>query len=179
MVIVQPGDILCTRSGGWTSRLIRLGAALLDRPNTVNHVVIVTHTDDAGTLWGIEGRPGGVGWVAARRFLSAPYTLTNAAQPKTDEQRAQTALAAQSMLGVGYDWLGIAADTALALRLKPLWSQDWHGLGPPAHVVCSSLADWVYEHVGLASPGGLTGTRYTTPADWAAFITERQWESHE
>lgn len=58
---VQPGDVLVTRSGGWQARLIRLGAALRDKPNLSSHVAVVHHTDVKGTLWVLEGRPGGAG----------------------------------------------------------------------------------------------------------------------
>ena len=35
----------------------------------------------------VEGRPGGAGWRDARDYLTSKWTLTNAAQPKTAEQR--------------------------------------------------------------------------------------------
>lgn len=167
-----PGDILCTRNAtGFAARMIRLGAALRDRPNTVNHVVIAHHVDAAGTLWGIEGRPGGVGWVDCRHYLKGAYTLDNREQPKTDAQRQAVCHAANGLLGTPYDWVGIAADGMDAIHAPDLWAQDWPKC-PPAHVVCSSLADWVYEHVGLASP---QPDRTCTPGDWAAFIAEKGW----
>jgi len=65
----MPGDLLLTRSKtGVFGRLIRVGAALRDEPNLINHVVIVDHQDRQGTWWGIEGRPGGVGWVDLQRY---------------------------------------------------------------------------------------------------------------
>jgi hypothetical protein len=169
---VMIGDVLCTRSSkGLAGRLIRLGAALQDQPDTVNHVVIVHHRDRAGTLWGIEGRPGGVGWVDCARYLRGPYTLDNGAQQKTAHQRAQVCKAAAGLIGTPYDWTGIALDAMQAIDAPALWADRWKGQ-VPAHVVCSSLADWVYEHVGLASPDP---DRTCTPADWAEFIIEKGW----
>lgn len=174
-LVIDVGDIICTRNPkGWPAYLIRLGAAILDKPNTVNHVIVAHHVDEAGTFWGVEGRPGGVGWVDMRRALKAPYTLTNAAQPKTLEQRLAIAKVVEGMLGTPYDWAGIVGDAMDAIHAQNLWASQWgEDRLPPSHVVCSSLADWVYEHVGLASPAK---DRNVTPGDWAAFITERGWE---
>jgi hypothetical protein len=166
--MVGIGDLLLTRGSSWVDRLIRIGAAFLDEPNIDNHVAIVHHQDDNGNWWAIEGRPGGVGWADARKYLASRFTSNNVLQPKTDEQRAQVAKAAEGMLGVAYDWSAIIADGAMALHLKDLWAQDWQGKGAPAHVVCSSLAAYVYGEVGLERPT-LHEPRETTPGDWEQF----------
>ena len=168
------GDVLCTRNAkGWPARMIRLGAAVLDKPNTVNHVIIVHHEDRTGTLWGIEGRPGGVGYVDLRRALKSPWTVANTQQPKTLEQRQTIADVAESLLGTPYDWHGIAQDGMIAIGADKLWESRWDD-SPPAHVVCSSLADWVYEHLKMPSPGRIFD-RHVTPGDWAEFIIEHRW----
>jgi hypothetical protein len=167
-----PGDLVCTRNAtGWPARLIRLGAALQDKPNTVNHVVVVDHVDAAGTLWGVEGRPGGVGEVDMRKY-AGPWSVSNVAQPKTEVQREAVCAAVRGMLGRPYDWVGIALDAAEAIGAQDLWKSKAWGPEPPAHVVCSALADWAYEAVGLASP---RPDRTCTPGDWLAFVTERGW----
>lgn len=173
---VDVGDVICTRTPkGWPGYLIRLGAALRDRPSTVNHVIVVWKRDDAGTLWGIQGQPGGVNQVDVRLALKAPYTITNAAQPKTEVQRYVIASEAEAFLGKEYDWTGIALDAMDAIGAHNLWRSKWGKDGvPPAHVVCSSMADWLYDHVGLASPGGRFDRR-VTPGDWAAWIMEEGW----
>ncbi|MFL6138781.1 MAG: hypothetical protein ACJ74O_13410 [Frankiaceae bacterium] len=180
---LRPGDVLCVRtSNGLTSRLIRLGAALLDRDNTVNHVAIYTHTDRAGTPWCIEGRPGGVGWQDARKYLASPWTVDNVRQAKTDDQRRLVVKAAKAMLGVGYDWVGIAEDAATAARLidladliDRLWrDKGWDGGQPPGHVVCSSLAAYAYHATGLEHPT-LEVDRRTSPTAWATFCVERRF----
>lgn len=171
---VDVGDVVCTRNPkGWPARMIRLGAALMDKPNGVNHVIVVHHKDDAGVLWGVEGRPGGVGWVDMRKALRSPYTVTNAEQPKTDEQRIEIAHVAEGLLGTPYDWVGIVQDGMAAIGAPRLWAATVKG-EVPAHIVCSSLADWVYDKVGLPSPGAKFD-RNVSPADWARFITERGW----
>ena len=175
--LLEPGDIVCTRNPtGWAARMIRLGAALQDSPNIVNHVIVVHHRDPKGLLWGLEGRPGGVGPRAlTRRLLGAPYVISNAEQPKTEEQRFLVAKAAEKLNGAPYDWTGIAIDGLDAIGVN-MWSHggQW-GPEPPGHVVCSSLADWAYDTVGLPSPGKRFD-RTVTPGDWAKFIMEKAWE---
>jgi hypothetical protein len=168
-----PGDVLTIRTsdvGGW---LIRLGAWMRGRPHRDNHVVIVSHTDPAGVQWGIEGRPGGVGWVDMASYDGWSHS-SNAEQPKTDDQRAAIVVAARGLLGIGYDWLAIGMDVAEALRIDLLWRPaDWTTTVAPAHVVCSSLAAWANGHVGLARPGG--GMATVTPGDWQLFNDRREW----
>lgn len=170
------GDVLCTRNPtGWMARLIRLGAAFLDRPNISNHVIVVHHKDPKGLWWGLEGKPGGVGYIAlTRRVLRAPYVISNTEQPKTEEQRFMIAKAAERLIGTPYDWAGIAIDGLEALGVN-LWDTfgEW-GPEPPGHVVCSAFADWCYDVVGLPSPGR-EFDRTVTPGDWAKFIIERNW----
>ena len=141
MTVPQPGDVLVTRSNSVFGALIRLGAALKDQPNLSNHVAVIHHTDKTGTVWVIEGRPGGVGWRDARDYLASRWTITNADQPKTAAQRSLVAQAVHAALGTPYDWAGIERDAAEALRLPDLWAEKWDGK-VPAHVVCSSLAAW-------------------------------------
>ena len=177
---IGPGDVLCTRSEkGLGSFLIRLGAALRNRPNLHNHVVIVHHRDAAGTWWGIEGRPGGVGWVDMAHYLKSDWTLGNIDQPKTSKQRTEIVNVAKSLLGTPYDWTGIALDAMEAISAQELWAGHWgKGDTPPAHVVCSSLADWIYDHIGLASPGAFKD-RTISPGDWAEFIIREGWDWDE
>ena len=175
MTALNVGDVLCTRNDkGWPARLIRLGAALLDNVNTVNHVIVVHHRDDAGTWWGIEGRPGGVGYVDLHKALKGPFTLDNRQQPKTAAQRAEIAKVAEGLLGTPYDWAGIVQDGMRAIGAQHLWESRING-EVPAQLVCSSLADWVYDRVGLPSPGGKFD-RHVTPGDWARFILTRAWK---
>jgi hypothetical protein len=171
---IQAGDVLCTRTQrSWVARLIRLGAALLDKPSVVNHVAIAHHRDAKGDWVVVEGRPGGVGWAPAAKYLASPWTLVNVRQPKTPEQRAAVVAACQALIGRPYDWGAIAADAAQAVGIDI--PHRWSGTWDAAHVVCSSLAAYVYEHVGLARPGG--ALRTTTPGDWAAFIITHEYEA--
>jgi hypothetical protein len=185
-----PGDILVTRDKPFWARLIRFGAALHDQPDSWNHVVIASHTDAMGVMWGIEGRPGGVGWVDLAPLIANRWTITNMGQPKTGEQRGQVITIAKGLLGTPYDWAGIVKDAMEAMDIGKVWRmRDW-GDTPPGHVVCSSLAAWVYNRVGLMRPGGLKSSargigdpttdrahalRTTTPADWAEFIQLHPW----
>jgi cell wall-associated NlpC family hydrolase len=169
---IKAGDVLCTRATGWAPRLIRLGAAFLDKPDTVNHVAIVHHQDAKGEWVCIEGRPGGVGWSPAAKYLDSPWTLSNAHQPKTDEQRQQIVAASEALLGRPYDWRGIALDAAKAVGINV--PARWEGKWNAAQVVCSSLAAYVYNKVGLARPAGDLQT--ITPGDWADFIITHDFD---
>lgn len=174
---VNVGDIVCTREGKWwISGAIRLGARLLGLPAFVNHVIIVHHFDNVANRWiGIEGRPGGVGWVDLTDRLVNPLTNANTEQPKREEHRYLIAKAAESLLGAPYDWNAIAEDARIAARLWLRTAEEWPEEAVPGHVVCSSFADWAYEKVGLANPGGSSMTRFTTPGHWDRFIIGREW----
>lgn len=172
MAELQAGDVLCTRATGLAPFLIRLGAAFRDKPNTVNHVAIVHHRDDKGEWVCVEGRPGGVGWTPAAKYLASPWTLSNVNQPKTPAQRASVVEATEALIGRPYDWTGIALDAVLALGID--LPSRWVGKWDAAQVVCSSLAAWTYQKVGLAHPLG--DLRTTSPGDWAAFILSRNYD---
>jgi cell wall-associated NlpC family hydrolase len=171
----QPGDVLVITGTSDTSKLIEVGAVLAGEP-AASHVAILHHTDAAGVPWAIEGRPGGVGWADARGYLGDRRTLTNAAQPKTPLQRHDVCALAAKLLGTPYDWVGgIAEDALKALRLPELWAEKDPATGlVPGHVVCSSLAAWVYDRDGLLAPAP-ADWRHVTPGDWAGFIIRAAW----
>lgn len=170
---LRPGDVLAVRSNGAAGWWIRIGAALHNQPNLSNHIAVVHHTDIHGTVWGIEGRPGGVGWVDCRKYLESPYTLTNVEQNKTAIQRQNICKTMEAMLGTPYDWEAISVDgmTDLGVRL-PGWRPDWTGT-VPGHVVCSSLADYAYWKNNVDCPVGGRGVQ---PSDWVKFILTKAWQ---
>lgn len=176
--LAAPGDVWVVRTSGWAGWWIRLGARLRGIPHRQNHVVIVHHKDSAGVWWGIEGRPGGVGWVDVSTYRNADL-VTNADQPKNIDQRAEVCHAAEQLLTTEYDWEGIAADACRDLHLPVLFARDWNQQGTPGHVVCSSFAAYVYSKVGLPSPhDGATvyADRWIQPGDWTRFILRRAWQ---
>jgi hypothetical protein len=174
--LLKPGNVLVTRSedGGWGSKLIRLGAALRDRPNLHNHVAIFHHTDANGTPWVMEGRPAGFGWEDARRYVGNDYTMTNTGQPLTDPQRAAICAAIEGMEGTGYDWTAIAADAAhdLGFTWQPTWPTA-NGLVVCGQAVCSAAACYAYDKAGVPRPPG--NPRTDQPEDWTTWITTRGW----
>lgn len=167
------GDVMVTREGPWIiSFAIRLGAWLTGRPATVNHVIIIHHKDPlTGRLVGIEGRPSGTGWCDATERFGQRWTNINTRQPKTEEQRLLIAKACEALIDTRYDWIAIAEAAQEATRLRLKAAEEWPDDAVPGAVICSSLADWAYEKVGLPNPGGPALTRFTTPGHWDAFIT--------
>lgn len=177
---LNPGDVVAVDTGNAAQDdLIRLGALLDGTPAPANHVVIVHHADKAGTLWGIEGRPGGVGYVDMAKYTGsvlAKYANSNTALPRGLFQSDAVCTTAFRLLGTPYDWQGgIAADALVALHLGDLAAKldtwwGWHdGTNlRPGHVVCSSLAQWVYAHLGLPCPK-VADAELCTPADWWAY----------
>jgi hypothetical protein len=177
------GDVLTVNTHTVWAPFIDLGELMAGQAHHVDHVLIAHHQDKDGIWWGIEGRPGGVGWVTTDKYLADPHIHTrwnnsNASQARTEPQRAAIAKTAEGLLGVGYDWIGgIAADAFVSFRAGELAEliDDWWGWnqgGPrPGHVVCSSLAAWTYDRLGLASPisGRPSGAELCTPGDWWKF----------
>lgn len=170
---VKPGDVVIVRNTRSPfSWLILLGAWLRGTP-LYSHVIVAHHVDSAGVLWGIEGRPSGVGWVDVRAWLADKATLTTADQPKTDAQRLVITAGVEAMLGTPYDWDVIAVDAMEAIGAPALWQMDeFDGVkGVPGHVVCSSLAAYWYAKQGLPTPKPTLGEwRRVTPGEWAKLV---------
>lgn len=180
---LRPGVVLAVRTNGLAARLIRFGSALRELttgkpgPNLDNHVVIVHHTDPKGTLWGIEGRPGGVGMADLTKYLSYPLTVSNAAQPMTDGQGVMVAMTCESLLGTSYDWQAILTDAEKVLPWPmPDWAPDGKTGVVPAHLVCSALAAYAYAARSLPYPQA-DGVRLCTPADWTLWGMTAGWET--
>jgi len=173
---LRPGDVVVVRTP-WTlaGAMIRLGAMLHgERP--VDHVAVVVDVLPSGDVELIEGRPSGVG---SALLHGSGYTLvsSNAAQPKTDARRAEIVRLADAMVGTGYDWEAIAVDFLGALWLRQPHRPSWNPAKPPRHVVCSSMASWLYRapSVGLVEPAG--EDRWCTPWAWQQFNRRQEWRT--
>jgi hypothetical protein len=180
------GDVIAVRTSGWAADVIRFAEALGGKSNLASHVAIVHHRDIRKRWWGIEGRPGGVGWVDMAKYTRGPFAKfgnSNAAQPRTEAQRVTIATVASGLLGVGYDWAGgIFADGlddmhlgSLAVLLDLWWGWADKSHQAPGHLVCSSAAAWVYRSLGLPRPAG-TSERIQ-PSDWWDWNTAAGWET--
>lgn len=170
---IRPGTVLAVRSKGWAGGLIRFGAALRGEPNIQNHIAVAHHMDPVGTLWCIEGRPGGVGWRDATTYLESAWTLTNIAQPFTDQQGVQIAAHMEALIGTAYDWSSICADALSDLGMHlPGWDSQWRGQ-VAGHVVCSSAAAYAYGKACVPHPPGDRGCQ---PSSWSQWILTRGWE---
>lgn len=176
----RPGDVWAVRTGGFFGWLIRLGTLIRylltgKRPigQDVNHVVIVIKETD-GVWWGIEGRPGGVGWVDLTNYITSPFTVTNYGQPKSDANRAAIITLVPQVLGTAYDWDAIMMAAATDLHLVDMFNADptkW-GTTVPGHIICSALAAWIYDHLGMKAP---TEGPDTQPSDWVDFDRQHAW----
>ena len=170
----EPGTVLVTRSGGFAAFMIRLGAALRGRPNLGNHVAVAHHVDAKGTLWVIEGKPGGVGWRDATAYLASTWTLTNVTQPLTGAQRAAICGHMEALLGSAYGWDAIVADALDDLGMTlPGWDATFKGQ-VAGHLVCSSVAAYAYAKAGVPRP---PGGRRCQPSSWSEFVLRRGWEN--
>jgi hypothetical protein len=179
MLQASPGDVVVVRTPGFPAWVIRLGEALQGKPALRNHVAVLYHEGD-GVRWYLEGRPSGLGWAAFPYgddpYLGSPWTVSNAAQPKSPSQRAAVCTVMREMVGTPYDWGAIEDDAAAALHLPGGWEKWGTGTALPGHVVCSSSAAFAYRETGLAAPE-LGGGRFTEPADWDDFIERQAWKT--
>lgn len=182
---VAPGDVLAVLgSNGWFGKLVRIFELVGNRPYTVDHVVVITHQDQAGRWLGIAGQPGGVGPADMTKFLTQSGTNVNHGQPRRNDagQADQFLASCAASLGIAYDWVGIAADMAddlgvhnLANDIDHLWRWPTKSGLLPGHVVCSSLAARLYEIVGWDHPDN-GSERLCEPGDWWAWNNGQQWE---
>ena len=178
LTTLKPGDVIVTEMGVWVIRiLIWLQAVLTGKAKyrQGGHIIVFTHTDLQGRYWGIEGRPGGVGWAELRK-RNDNWTLTNVDQPKDALQRSKIVETMKELLGTKYDYSAYIEIALQTMGITTQWT-DFRKNDVPTHVICSAVADYVYEDVGLANPGGMKVTRFTTPVEWAEFIDEKEWES--
>jgi hypothetical protein len=176
--ILKPGDVVVTEMGIWIVRvLIWIQAVLTGKAKYAKggHVIVVTHRDEQGRLWGIEGRPGGIGWAELDK-RNGQWGLANAEQPKDAAQRSKIVETMKTLLGTKYDYDAYLQIALSTVGINTDWT-DFRGEDVPVHFICSAVADYVYEDVGLANPGGMKVTRLTTPALWAQFIEEKEWET--
>lgn len=172
-----PGDILVVADKKWPSFFIKLRALFKGESSLHNHVAVISHRDEAGTLWAVEGRPSGTGWVDADVYLKAKFTKTNARldSTRTAEGREKVAEIVRGMVGTKYDWSAIIELGMDAIDAGRLWhAKDFGADEIPAHVICSALAAWAYKYVGWRRPPELA--RFTTPGDWYDFIAELELE---
>lgn len=175
---LKPANVLAISGGAsFVDKAIQIGA-LLDGEPAAQHIAVVHHRDAKGVLWGIEGRPGGVGWVDCTRYVDHPLTVSNINQPLTDEVRFGISTIMEAMLGTPYDWQAIIEDgdleLAVALGLPDIWHEKVDGK-LPGHIVCSSLAAYGYARKDQPRPRP-DDYRHVSPADWELFIIANHFE---
>lgn len=185
----QPATVLAVRTQGFAGTWIRIGAALRGIPNLDNHIIGVDHVDKAGIVWGIEGRPGGVGdrdCADYFRGTDAKYVVSNWRQPLTPLQRAGITATMRKLKGTGYDWNEIIGDGAMDLHLPGIAElftrdEDW-SKRVPMHLVCSTTMAYAYYANKAPSPadkviagvqgGVIKSMPLIQPGDWTAWSLE-------
>jgi hypothetical protein len=172
-----PGEVWAVKGGGLAGKLIAIGAALRGLPSDDQHVAVMSHYDAKLIPWGIEGRPGGVGWVDMRKYIHSPYSCSNHDQPIDDATRARLAVRMKTVLGAAYDWQGIAMDAAQSVDPNVKFADEqWKTYGREGHYVCSSYAAWLYAAENVPHPGA-HHERLCTPADWRKWNLEDGWKT--
>ena len=174
--ILKPGDVVVTEMGVWIVRVLIWIQALMTgkaRYSRGGHVIVVTHTDDQNRLWGIEGRPGGIGWARLDK-RNGKWGMSNAEQPRDMAQRSRIVETMKMLLDTKYDYGAYIQIALNTMGINVDWT-DFQGNDVPSHFICSAVADYVYEELGLPNPGGFKITRLTTPAEWAEYIDKKQW----
>lgn len=174
---LKPGDVVIVEMGvPFVRWLVWLQAILTGRAKyrKNGHVIVVSHRDEEGRLWGIEAQAKGIGWTLMDK-RHGKYGISNAEQPKSDEDRHVIVETMKNLLGTSYDYLAYVDIALQTLGITRQWT-DFQGNDVPVHFICSAVADYDYEERGLPNPGGFKVTRYTTPAEWAEFIDKKQWE---
>jgi hypothetical protein len=182
-IVPAPGIVLTINSGNSPEdELIRLGSALLDEPNLANHIAVLIRQDAKGTWWALEGRPGGVGWADATRYLNNKLTISNQHQPLTDLQRTGPSGICnwmERLINSSYDWDAIVGDGFRDLHLPVLpdpWTEKVGKNGLVAgHVVCSSAAIFAYVMAKAAHPE-YTDAAHEEPSDWVKFILANSYQ---
>lgn len=176
---LRPGDVLAVPLGNrWFRLAVWLDTVLTTRSKVYaryGHVAVYHHEDDAGRKWAIEAAPHGIGWRDITSW-EGQYGLSNADQPKTDEQRTKITALLEQLIGSRYDYSAYLHFALESLGISPSWIREYSGEKLPASYVCSAVADFIYEVCLLANPGGDAETRFTKPADWARFMDRREWE---
>lgn len=174
---LQPGDVVIVEMGIWIVRVMIWVQALFTgkaKYSKAGHIIVVSHVDSDGRLWGIEGRPGGIGWADLSK-RNGKWGVSNVDQPKTAEMRVRLVDSMTALLGSKYDYpayLKLAMDM---VGITPRWTVEYTEEDVPVSYICSAVADQIYEANGLPNPGGNNNTRFTTPADWAQFVDTKGW----
>jgi hypothetical protein len=174
-LVLKPADILVVRTTDTPGEVIRVVEELSGAPGLGNHVAFMHHWD-GDVPWGLEGKPGGVGWRDLRDYLADPFTLNNCLQPgRPDADRALAARDAEGLLGTKYDWAAILGDGFDDLSVK-IWNQDWPHGKPPGEVVCSSFGAYVYAKRTWTHPD-LGHERFCQPSGWTRMIIANRWHA--
>lgn len=173
---LKPGDIVVVKISIWGLKwLVGLQTLLSGnwKYRKAGHVIVVHHRDSEGRLWGVESQALGIGWVNMEKH-NGNWGVSNSEQPRTEEVNDKVIKMAEQLLGKPYDYLAYLDFAMNALGINQSW-KDFQGNDVPVALICSAVADYIYESEGLPNPGGLEITRYTTPALWAKFIDKKEW----
>lgn len=161
---VLPGDIGLVTTSGTGSHLIRMGDAIYarrehTRHEPYNHAIIAV-----GNGLVVSGDPHGAALCSDHAWIRTDWRRLR--RPLDDTARATLAKAARALVGIGYNWLDIAALTLAQLgwnaqRDDGKETMLGRRVNNDGRLICSQLVAKVYTDCGLPlfidrTPGEVT-----------------------
>jgi hypothetical protein len=153
----QTGDYGLTQIGGLLGFLVGVGQVLIGDGARFTHAYVITDAD-AGIA--VEARPGGAGYVNYPEVWETRRTPAYSHLDLTDQQREAIAAAADTVVGVGYNWLDYLALVLDHWGIHPAWLHAY--IARTDRLICSQLVDVVYHRAGIdlfddgRNPGDVT-----------------------
>lgn len=153
----RPGDFGLTRGVGAAMLMVRFGTF-----SRYGHAAVCVGHDLYGQPVIIEAMPGG----ARRRSVGeGEFIWSNI--PLSDYQRGVITRAAESTVGIPYDWRSIAGFVARFWKVK-LWAGTSADHADD-RLICSELVVWSYRQGGIdLAPGVAAGD--VSPGDLANYL---------
>jgi uncharacterized protein YycO len=156
----RPGDFGVVQIHGTSGKLISLGQALIGCPSRFSHAFLVL---DNGEI--VQGEPGGAKIYPASAMAHRGAVCSSI--PLSDAQRTAVVTIGRSLAGTPYSWADYAAIGLQRLGLPSKVLADY--VADSAHMICSQLVEYAYEHAGYPLfPAWSAGE--VTPGDLAILI---------
>lgn len=179
----RPGSFFLTQIGGRTGWWIALGQTLAGSPSRYSHAGVILGAD--GTC--LEAEPGGARLANLSEYAGRPLLISDGPvqsaiaslhaagwSTSVDEARLRGMVVAEAckLRGTPYSFLDYVALALLHLRLPSKRLRAY--VESSGHLICSALADRVYQRAGiqLFTDGRLPGD--VMPSDLAAWAEDHR-----